>query len=1359
MSKFEKVSKLLAEACPLKGVQSESWDYFINYALKKELERPLVINNEVTIDLSDYYLIDENPSDGELYREAGTRKLVLKSNAKISFSPNAQRVPEHLRGTTIVKEVLLNEIPKYNGNLILGGNSHVFGVHLEKPMKIVLSKDDGLDDIIKASTTISGDTDEEEITGDKIKTKKAIKAKLLPEKLSLRSNKKNFRIFVNGTVKVSMPTDRNVTLELGKLLSNLGYQEEEIREKLGGRYTLSLDFINGRQDIGESEVRMFNLSELTRREVNKRLSFRRVIGKTLSRDVELEDETILAGTLISEEVFKKIERYPMIHISGNILDIPILTNGFCNTISLFEKLSIPLSVLPEDFKLYRHTDSDPKIADINYPLFSDIMRGMSDPSNMYELKRYLDINKSDLIGETLLPQDVISMANCHSAFIAGEEEEDDIDALDMVTAATISDIFIENIRDAIRGENGVKDSLRGVINNALSGYNDTDKVQNTLESDTPFKVGKGAFITERIATSELKDFDDLINPYSEITLRRKISKQEVKGRGGINTKGGDSEARSLNPSYLGRIDCVETPEGKVVGLVNHLTTYSKINCYGEIEAPFLKVTDGEINFEKIHWMTYDQEKKYVRAIPRIGEEDKVVILILRKGVTVYKKVVELVLNEIKSVDRKFYELMAEDLKTEHGGDSYKITIHRKDWFSDDIVDVVAGHGNFTKASWNEIDYILATPDIYSPVIGSIPFLKNNDNVREQMAASMKSQAVAINNPQRPYVLTSYNKMIARESSIVAEDSGRVTYADAKSVKILYDSKGEVNYILERGKKTPQHGTMYKQVPWVRKGDFVSKGDIIVNTNATKGDSIALGRNILVAYMPFEGLNYEDAIGMSVSCAHKHNAYASTHVSVEEIEYKNDILDVKSIEQLKSYVLPIGTVIQPKGVLARRVKLTGGKETVEDINNDKFIPVTITDINCIKEEDRVLIRINLKYIYRITEGDKFAGNHGNKGVISKIINDCDMPRLEDGTVIDAVLNPLGVPSRMNVAQLIEASVGKYCKDRGLLAEICRDVEIETLKSIIQTYEGTDKVKLIDGRTGQYFEEKVFVGVVEFYKLVHIAQKKLHARKNDPDPHNYNLIGQPNHGSKSNGGQRIGEMEHHSFMSLGLSNTVAEMRHCMSDDVTNRTFYQNALKEKTVVDFPITQNIPQVQKEERALLRAMFRDIVEFDENGEIIDTRVPNVYAKGKTLVNNKPMGVKEANEFFISRRGDETEESTKGSLFDAVGIVPKIAVDVFDDLDIDDSELVESNLTNTLVIEEAFDQLINTETQEYGKVAFELEDSPEVSYLDEINIDGEYSEDDDEYGLYEEEEEDDPYDEEDEEEEYEEEYEEDYDDY
>ena len=141
MSKFEKVSKLLAEACPLKGVQSESWDYFINYALKKELERPLVINNEVTIDLSDYYLIDENPSDGELYREAGTRKLVLKSNAKISFSSNAQRVLEHLRGTTIVKEVLLNEIPKYNGNLILGGNSHVFGVHLEKPMKIVLSKE------------------------------------------------------------------------------------------------------------------------------------------------------------------------------------------------------------------------------------------------------------------------------------------------------------------------------------------------------------------------------------------------------------------------------------------------------------------------------------------------------------------------------------------------------------------------------------------------------------------------------------------------------------------------------------------------------------------------------------------------------------------------------------------------------------------------------------------------------------------------------------------------------------------------------------------------------------------------------------------------------------------------------------------------------------------------------------------------------------------------------------------------------------------------------------------------------------------------------------------------------------------
>ena len=1246
MENMREVQRALLKECSQKGIQSESWDYFLNYALRREMERPVVITKGIVADLSDYYIIDNNPSDAELYKQAGTRKLVLRSNAKITFAEDYEVDPS-LAGTTVTKNVIINEIPKYTDNMILNGHSNIFGIHLEKPHKIVLSTGNSLASIIESTINSDIDFEDEDITGDDIQTKKKIKAQMLPQKLTLKSMKSNLNISVGDFVEITASVFRG-SKSLGSTLVNLGFQQEEVTEKLGLRYALLLDYSVTDKDVGEKEVRSFELSEYTRREMNNRLSYKRVIGKTLSRDIKLEvgqGETILSGTVISEDVFKKIERLPIIHVESSAGETPIVNNGFCNTIKLFEELSIPLSILPDSFLLYKHTESKPNIADINYNLFMEIYQKLENSENTLELGNQIKVNQNELLGKTLLPMDILSMANCHSAFMDGVEEEDDIDALDMITAATINDIFIEYIRESIHG-GGIKGaSFKDIIRKLLSGYNDSENLANKLHENIAFKVPEVAYVTKRIMTSELKDFDDLINPFSEVSLRKKVSKQDVRDRGGIKAKGAVSEARSLNPSFLGRIDCVETPEGKVVGLVNHLTAFSKVNCYGEIEAPFLRVTESGIDFSEIIWMSYDQEKKYVRAIPDIGTEDKVTILITKNGITVHKKEIPLTLNETKSVNKKMYEIMAEQLKDEFGGDSYRVKVSRDGWFSEDIIDAVTGHGNFIKANWNEIDYVLATPDIYSPVIGSIPFLKNNDNVREQMAASMRTQAVALMNPDAPLVKTSYNRMIAREAGVLAKDNGTVVAADSHLVTVRYP-EGEVNYTLEQGRKTPQHSTLYKQVPNVKRGDLVEKGDVIINTNATSGETVTLGRNILVAYMPFEGLNYEDAIGMSVSCAHKHNAYATIHSSEEVIEYKNDVLSNKAIEDLKELIKPVGTVVEPDGSIGKKLRYVRGAETFEEIKNEKFVPVTITNVNIIKTDDSVSIKVDLRHIARITEGDKFAGNHGNKGVISKVINDCDMPRLEDGTPIDAVLSPLGVPSRMNVAQLLEASLGKYCKDRGLIAEIVKDVEIETLKSVLQTFEGTDKIRLIDGRTGQYFKEKVFVGVVEFYKLVHIAQTKLHARRNSTSRHNYDKLDQPRGGGKSNGGQRVGEMEHCSFMSMGISDVAAELRHLSSDDMTNREAFQNELLNKPVADIDIVQNMPMVQRESRAYMRTMFRDVVEYDEKGEVIDFRSPKVLKPGKSLVPQPNRNINETNDFFIMKRNEYIGQSTEGSLFE-----------------------------------------------------------------------------------------------------------------
>jgi len=697
-----------------------------------------------------------------------------------------------------------------------------------------------------------------------------------------------------------------------------------------------------------------------------------------------------------------------------------------------------------------------------------------------------------------------------------------------------------------------------------------------------------AAIKEFFGSSQLSQFMDQTNPLAGLTHKRRLS---ALGPGGLSRERAGFEIRDVHTSHYGRMCPIETPEGPNIGLISSLATFARVNPYGFIETPYRKVRDGRVT-RTIDYLTADDEEKYTiaQANAKINQEGR-------------------------------------------------LTESR----------VTARHGApIVLVPPDKIDYMDVSPkQIVGLATALIPFLEHDDTNRALMGANMQRQAVPLLRTEAPLVGTGMEHRAAIDSGAVAvaREAGEVVSVTGAAIVIKPDRGKERTYKFVKFQRSNQ-GTCINQRPIVEVGERVDVGDVIADGPCTDQGEMALGHNVLVAFMPWEGYNYEDAILISERLVQK-DLFTSIHIEEYEVEARDTKLGPEEItrdlpnvgeEALRDLdeagVVRIGAEVRSGDILVGKVtpkgetELTAEERLLRAIFGEKAREVRDTSLKVphgkkgkvvagkvftreagddLSPGVNELVRVYVAQKRKITVGDKMAGRHGNKGVISKILPAEDMPFLPDGTPVDIVLNPLGVPSRMNVGQVLETHLGWAAALLGFHVETPvfdgpREDEIrEQLKKAAKTEEGvqvgiseTGKTRLYDGRSGERFAQPVTVGQIYMMKLLHLVEDKIHARSTGP----YSLITQQPLGGKAQfGGQRFGEMEVWALEAYGSANTLQELLTVKSDDVVGRVkTYEAIVKGENIQEPGVPESFKVLIKELQSLcldVRVLSEDQKEID----------------------------------------------------------------------------------------------------------------------------------------------------------------------
>lgn len=717
---------------------------------------------------------------------------------------------------------------------------------------------------------------------------------------------------------------------------------------------------------------------------------------------------------------------------------------------------------------------------------------------------------------------------------------DQIDHLGNRRVRTLNELLINRLRVGLmRMERIIKDRM-----STLDVYTLTP-----IQIINPRPVM--AVVKEFFTSSQISQFMDNENPLAEVEHKRRLS---ATGPGGLARERAGFEVRDVQPSHYGRICPIQTPEGPNIGLVGHMASFARINPYGFLETPYFKVERGRVTSD-IHYLNAYDEERYNIASGTIILDDK---------------------GNIRS------QKVEARIKGEPG-------ITNK----------------------NEIDFIdVSTEQCVSVAASLIPFLQNDDANRALMGSNMQRQAVPLIKPEPPLVMTGVEERVARDSEqeIISEEDGRVSEVDAEHIAVKAKSKKPKTYDLRTFIRTNQY-TCFHQRPVVKKGQKVKKGDVLAEGGAISKGRLSLGQNILVAFMLWRGGNFEDAILISERLV-KEDIYNSIHVENFSCDVRETKLgpetttyDIPNVseEKLKDLdeegIIRIGAEVAPNDILVGKISpkgeadLTAEERLLRAIFGEKAKEVKDTSLRMehgkrgrvvnvkifsreegYKLEPGIIKRIEVEVseVRKIQAGDKLAGRHGNKGVISKVLPAEEMPFMADGTPVDIVLNPLSVTSRMNLGQILETHLGYAAKNLGYYAVSPslsganeKDIK-EELKSAGLPEDG--KVVLYDGRTGLSFPEKITVGYIYMVKLIHMVEDKIHMRSIGP----YSLITQQPLGGKAQfGGQRFGEMEVWALEGYGAAHTLQEMLTIKSDDVPGRAATYEAILKGEEIKEP---NIP-------------------------------------------------------------------------------------------------------------------------------------------------------------------------------------------
>ncbi|MFN9532182.1 MAG: DNA-directed RNA polymerase subunit beta [Cyanobacteriota bacterium] len=804
----------------------------------------------------------------------------------------------------------------------------------------------------------------------------------------------------------------------------------------------------------------------------------------------------------------------------------------------------------------------------------------------YKINKKLRLTIPDAV-RTLTPEDVLSTIDylINLELDVGGASLDDIDHLGNRRVRSVGELLQNQVRVGLN-------RLERIIKERMT-VGETDSLTPAqLVNPKPLV----AAIKEFFGSSQLSQFMDQTNPLAELTHKRRIS---ALGPGGLTRERAGFAVRDIHPSHYGRICPIETPEGPNAGLIGSLATHARVNEYGFIETPFWKVENG---------------------------------VVIKSGEPIY---------------------LSADLEDECRIAPGDISTDSEGLITSDLVPV-RYRQDFEKVPPQQVDYVQLSPvQVISVATSLIPFLEHDDANRALMGSNMQRQAVPLLRPERPLVGTGLETQVARDSGMVpiTRVNGTVTFVDATAIVIRDDEGGEHTHYLQKYQRSNQD-TCLNQRPIVKQGDQVIAGQVLANGSACEGGEIALGQNVMIAYMPWEGYNYEDAILVSERLVHD-DLYTSVHIEKYEIEARQTKLGPEEItreipnvaeESLRNLdemgIIRIGAYVESGDILVGKVTPKGesdqppeekllraifGEKARDVRDNSLRVPSTergrVVDVRIYTREQgdelppgaNMVVRVYVAQRRKIQVGDKMAGRHGNKGIISRILPREDMPYLPDGTPIDIVLNPLGVPSRMNVGQVFECLMGWASAHLGCRVKVIPFDEMhgaEKSKQTVQAYleeaakqpgkdwvydpENPGKIQLIEGRSGEPFDQPVTVGYAHILKLVHLVDDKIHARSTGP----YSLVTQqPLGGKAQQGGQRLGEMEVWALEAYGAAYTLQELLTVKSDDMQGRNEALNAIVKGKPIPRPGTPESFKVLMRE---LQSLGLDIAVYTDAGDEVE---------------------------------------------------------------------------------------------------------------------------------------------------------------
>ncbi|MDY6018551.1 MAG: DNA-directed RNA polymerase subunit beta [Anaerococcus sp.] len=919
--------------------------------------------------------------------------------------------------------------------------------------------------------------------------------------------------------------------------------------------------------------RRYDLARVGRYKYNKKLALRdRIVGRLAASDV-LDEETgeifVKAGEIIDRDTAIAIENAGI-----NRVDITVLkADGQEEVLRICGNHFVDLSSFEELKGL--DIDEDELSEKVYYPVMRDII---DKADSNEEIIDQIERRKKELSPKHITKSDILAIVNYQFNLFEGIGEVDDIDHLGNRRVRGVGELLQNQFRVGLA-------RMERVVRERMTTQDPDLATPAGLINIKPVT----AVIKEFFGSSQLSQFMDQTNPMSELTHKRRLS---ALGPGGLSRDRAGVEVRDVHDSHYGRICPIETPEGPNIGLITSLTTYARINKYGFIETPYRKVSKDGYVTDEIVYLTADVEDLYIIAQA----------------------------NEPLDENNRFVNERVSGRGINGENDIYPR---------------------------ESIEYMDVSPQqIVSVGASLIPFLENDDSTRALMGANMQRQAVPLIKTEAPIVATGIEHRAAKDSGVcvISKNAGQVVYVGDDRIRVKRDSDGQMdNYKLLKFKRANQ-GTTINQRPIVKKGDHVDANEILADGPSTDNGELALGKNILIAFTTWEGYNYEDAMLLNEQLV-MDDVLTSVHIEEHECEARETKLGAEEItkdipnvgEDMKKNldedgIIRIGAEVKSGDILVGKVSPKGETELspeerllraifgekareVRDTSlkvphGEAGIVVDVKEYNK-KDGDELspgvnkVIRVYVATKRKIMVGDKMCGRHGNKGVVSRILPREDMPFLPDGTPIQICLNPLGIPSRMNIGQVLEVHMGLAARTMGWkiatpVFDGALDTEIEEAleeaKKIAPYVNKTGKIYLRDGRTGEAFENPVTVGVMYMLKLHHMVEEKIHARSIGP----YSLVTQQPLGGKAQfGGQRFGEMEVWALEAYGASHTLQEILTVKSDDVTGRVkTYEAIVKGENIPEPGTPESFKVLVKE----LQSLALDVELLDENGNVIELK-------------------------------------------------------------------------------------------------------------------------------------------------------------